>query len=120
MVEKKARLFITVSIIILGLLAFFILFKFNPNPNVDIKLTEDKLITNQTLIDLIVKGRVSPLGNNLTEMVLDMSNKEGIGTNAYKIAYYTCSNNEHEGWIYYSQGSQHTPKLFGPYGWCLI
>lgn len=105
--------------VLIALLVFSLYFKMNPNPNPELKLTEDKLITNQTLIDLIVKNRISPLGNNLTEMVLqDDYAKRGIVDGDYKVAYYVCTNNEYSGWILYNKDK--SSKLYGPYGWCLI
>ena len=61
----------------------------------------------------------SPLGNNLTKMVLrDDKSERNILDGVYEVAYYTCSNDEHQGWIYYNNGK--ISKLYGPYGWCYI
>lgn len=93
----------------------------NPKPIKDIKLTEDKLITNQTLIDLILIKKVSPLGNNLTTLVLrDDYKDKHIFDGFSEVAYYVCIENEHRGWIYYSGGIAGIQKLYGPYEWCLI
>jgi hypothetical protein len=119
MADKKRILLIIIILAVIALLAWGLYFKFTPRSDMGLKLTEDKLVTNQTLIDMIVNDKISPLGNNLTESVLRDDYKErGIFDGVYKVAYYTCSNNEHEGWIYYNSGK--ISKLYGPYGWCYV
>ena len=83
----------------------------------DLVLSEDKLITDQTIINLIVNDLKSPSGNNLTKIILDES-AQTIIDGPEKIAYYVCNNGEHRGWIYYNNGKYFS--LYGPYGWCLV
>ncbi len=107
-----------VVLVVIGVALYFVFYKISA-PFPQIKLTSDKLITNQTIIDLILLNQTSPNGNLLTELVLQDDFKvRGIFDGVYKVAYFTCSNNEHQGWIYYSHGG--ISKLYGPYAWCLI
>lgn len=112
MEKNKKILSIIILLVIFVLLAFGISYFFIPSsvPYYPIEPTADKLITNETLINMIVFDRLSPLGNNLTMTHLN---------NTPKTLFYVCTKNEHSGWVYY-QDSKNQPALYGPYGWCLI
>lgn len=120
--NKKIIIGITICVVVLlAILSFMVLkTESSTSPNGEIKLTEDKLITDQEIINKIVRDKISPKGNNLTEMVLD-SDDPNIMDEPWKMAYYVCTENEHSGWIYeYTGGGPSPAKLYGPYGWCLI
>lgn len=113
--KKKTMLLIVGVILVIFLLILGINYFFNskPVPYYPKDLSENMLITNQTLIDLIVNNMTSPLGNNLTK---DSSFEYGG-----KTYYYVCTENEHMGWIYYSlEPSSIKPGLYGPYDWCYV
>lgn len=126
--ERKLKISLGIigMIILIALLALGLYYKFTPRLDYDLKLTEDKLIINQTLIDMIVINNTSPLGNNLTEMNLVALEEDIIAGDekvlVSKNAYYTCTQNEHNGWIYliYSDSGEAVSKLYGPYSWCNI
>ena len=120
--ENKTKILATLIVVCLIIIAICLILhiKFTHRTVVELELTEDKLITNQTLIDLIVNKQISPLGNNLTKMILDEDDPE-IMDEPWKYAYYVCNNNEHVGWIYYYAGGDLSKGgLYGPYSWCLI
>jgi hypothetical protein len=122
MVEKKKILLIISILIVIILLALGLYYSFNPKPApyYPRDLTDSKLITNQTLIDMIVKDMKSPLGNNLTRHAIGDDSGIRIKDAYYDVAYYVCSNNEHEGWIQRIGGIAGINKLYGPYEWCYV
>lgn len=111
------------SLLVLGLAFYAYNAYSNSPPNIyspAYELTEDKLITNQTMIDMIVNDLRSPLGNNLTKVVIDEDDPQ-IMDESWKIGYYVCDKGENKAWIYYSAGeSPLRTGLYGPYEWCLI
>jgi len=118
--EKKTLIWSIVAILVLIVVAFGVYFSINaPSPKIPgTKFTEDKLITNQTLIDLVVNKHISPLGNNLTKYIVDSDDPE-IMDDGWRISYFVCGNNEKAGWIYYSCGECSIKTgLYGPYEWC--
>jgi hypothetical protein len=116
--EKKTILITGIcAIIILLILIFY--FKTTSHPSNPIKLTEDKLITNQTLIDLIVNKKKSPLGNDL-EMTVVAADDPQIADEPWEYHYYVCNKNEHLGWVYIYGGNTGPAGLYGPFDWCLI
>ena len=116
---KKVTIVFFVLIIALSLY-IFLSSKYNrgslkqPSP----ELTPDKIISDLSVIDLIITKQRSPKGNALTKMVID-SDDPNIMDEPWSYAYYTCSENEHSGWIHdYRGGDKEKPALYGPYEWC--
>jgi len=124
--ESKMKKGVIIGLIVIGLLlVIFLIFMIILSEDTgkyvhEIKFTEDKLITNQTIINMIVDDMKSPNGNNLTKLVIHEIDPN-IMDDGGKIGYYVCVNGEHRGWIYYSGGEGLIkPGLYGPYEWCYI
>ena len=126
--ERKNKIIIWIVVILVVISTLFLLFSksFLQGGYSGPELTQDKLITNQTLIDLIVKNNISPLGNNLSLLVLDEA-ESNIADDSWRKAYYVCDFNkinknltEHSGWIQDYNGKTGEIKLYGPYDWCLV
>ncbi len=118
--KNKPIFLIIIAIVLVALLALGVFYKMSFRPIDGLKLTEDKLITNQTLMDLIIINHTSPLGNNLTTILLDKEART-LMDGPQKIGYYVCTENEHSGWIlFHDKYSKSKPSLYGPYGWCYV
>jgi hypothetical protein len=122
MESNKNILLIILTLVILALLAFglFCLFNPKPVPYYPMEFTADKLVTNQTFINMIINDLKSPLGNNLTKIPIDEDDPR-LTVEPWKYAYFICNAEEHIGWIYVSEERAEIKSgLYGPYGWCLI
>jgi len=118
--ERKTILLISLAIILGLALLFGLYYNFNSNNHRNIEFTKNKLITNETLINMIFNDMKSPKGNNLTKVVIQ-ENDPNIMDDEGKIGYYVCANGENQGWVYYSGGEGLIkPGLYGPYAWCSI
>jgi len=116
---KNKTIFIVLTCLAVIALVVGLSFKSYNNSGRNIALTEDKLITNETLINMIVNDMESPLGNKLIKVVLE-DDGAYVSDRGWKYAYQVCTSNEHNGWIYVHSGKTGQNKLYGPYEWCLI
>ena len=120
--KKKLAFGILVLLIIgvIGAVAITVMVDKSSFDHPEPELTEENLIDNPEMYDLIVNQRISPNGNNLTRMVLD-EDDPNIMDEPWKFAFYVCTEEEHQAWIlYYSGGGSSEPKLYGPFDWCFI
>jgi len=113
---KKIAIIILILIIIVGSCIYFrwrnVDTGLPPRP----KLTADKIINDQVVIDSIVLKRISPSGNHVENVMLESQNPD-MKDGGWKDVFYVCSQNENQGWIRVNSGFKST--LYGPYDWCL-
>ena len=112
--RKKTWIISIIVLVVVGLYLVINFWKGNVDYN-HIQLTSNKIINDQTIINSIVIKRISPLGNPLETVILQPSNPK-VMDGGWKDAFYTCSENEHRGWIRNISGFKDT--LYGPFEWC--